>query len=227
MSALFSQLVSLVTPKYSKVNTQESEYHHHNIMQKNHFRATLSAEDRAKFFPEAASHPPITTSTSDKRYVAQTPPPPSGFKTENLWDVDLNDEETDEYIYKTQDDAKTNEKVIDEQEIIEKVNECDNMVMQTDKTRPQIGDIFPTINEILHDHSIKEKLKDLTITVKNKLQKDEVTPDEAKETKEGNIFNGISLPQPPSFLTRNPGSEKLYPLQQSKDKTVQTYFPGH
>ena len=73
-------------------------------------------------------------------------------------------------------------------------------------------------------------ISDLTITVKNKLQKDEPPTGEAQEPEEipnKNIFSGISFPQPPSFLTRNSGPEKLYPMQQSKDKTVQTYFPGH
>ena len=37
--------------------------------------------------------------------------------------------------------------------------ESDNLVTQPEKMRPQIGDIFPTINELLNDHGIKEKLK--------------------------------------------------------------------
>merc|ERR1712176_879446 len=117
---------------------------------------------------------------------------------------------------------------IDDKVIGDKVNENDNLVAPSEKTRPQIGDLFPTINEILNDHGIKEKLKDLTITVKNKLQKDEpASPTgEVQETKEGNIFTNITFPKPPQFLSRNSGSEKLYPMQQSKDKTVQTYFPG-
>jgi len=226
MSDLFSQLVSLVTPRYSKVNTQETEYHHANVMQKNHFRATISAEDRAKFFPEIAGYPPVQT--SDTRSSTQTPPPPTGIRNDNLWDVELDDEEMDEQVLRTSDEFKRNDKVIDDKVIGDKVNENDNLVAPSEKTRPQIGDLFPTINEILNDHGIKEKLKDLTITVKNKLQKDEpASPTgEVQETKEGNIFTNITFPKPPQFLSRNSGSEKLYPMQQSKDKTVQTYFPG-
>jgi len=225
MSDLFSQFVSLVTPKYAKVNLEEAELHHDNAMQKNHFRATMSAEDRAKFFPEV--------STTDNRSTTRTPPPrpPAPVvKSDNLWDVDLDDdEEIDEQVLKTQvlnetvDETKRNDKFITDKPI-----ESDNLVVQTEKTRPQIGDLFPSINEILNDHGIKEKFRDITMTVRNKLQKDEPSTEDSQETKEStSIFSGISLPQPPAFLSRNSGSAKLYPMQQSKDKTVQTYFPGH
>ena len=54
-------------------------------------RATLSAEDRAKFFPETPTYPP-PIKTSDKRSSSQTPLPPFGNTPEDLWDVDLDDE---------------------------------------------------------------------------------------------------------------------------------------
>ncbi|KAL5252163.1 hypothetical protein ACHWQZ_G015080 [Mnemiopsis leidyi] len=237
MSDLFSQFVSLVTPKYAKVDTQDPELHHPNLMQKNHFRATLSAEDRAKFFPETPTYPP-PIKTSDKRSSSQTPLPPFGNTPEDLWDVDLDDEEIDEQILNghvcenQKNGRSTKENVRREIVTSEKMGEIDNFIIPTEKSRPQIGDIFPTINEILSDHGLKEKLRDLTITVKNKLQKGEAVPTE-EESEEGlpptsqtNFFSDIRLPQPPQFLTKTSGTEKLYPLQQSKDKTVQTYFPG-
>ena len=45
------------------------------------------------------------------------------------------------------------------EKVTEKMGEIDNFILPAEKSRPQIGDIFPTINEILNDHGIKEKLK--------------------------------------------------------------------
>lgn len=35
----------------------------------------------------------------------------------------------------------------------------EGLALPAEKSRPQIGDIFPNINEILMDHGIKEKLR--------------------------------------------------------------------
>ena len=73
-------------------------------------------------------------------------------------------QEIDEQVLKTQvlnetvDETKRNDKFITDKPI-----ESDNLVVQTEKTRPQIGDLFPSINEILNDHGIKEKFRGMLI----------------------------------------------------------------
>ena len=73
-------------------------------------------------------------------------------------------QEIDEQVLKTQvlnetvDETKRNDKFITDKPI-----ESDNLVVQTEKTRPQIGDLFPSINEILNDHGIKEKFRGMLV----------------------------------------------------------------
>ena len=73
-------------------------------------------------------------------------------------------QEVDEQILKGQvienqkNDKSTNDNAHGEK-VTEKMGEIDNFILPAEKSRPQIGDIFPTINEILNDHGIKEKLK--------------------------------------------------------------------